>query len=39
MARPSHPKNPGNHARALRRVVDNCTARRKLREAEDGTEE
>lgn len=21
----STPKNPGNHARALRRVVDNCT--------------
>jgi hypothetical protein len=26
----STPKNPGNHARALRRVVDNCTAHRKL---------
>lgn len=23
----STPKNPGNHARALRRVVDNCTIR------------
>ena len=24
----STPKNPGNHARHLRRVVDNCTAGR-----------
>ena len=24
----STPKNPGNHARHLRRIVDNCTARR-----------
>ncbi len=30
----STPKNPGNHARALRRVVDNCTTHRKQREAE-----
>ncbi len=26
----STPKNPGNHARALRRVIDNCTARSNL---------
>ncbi|EEA01078.1 conserved hypothetical protein [Burkholderia sp. H160] len=24
----STPKNPGNHARHLRRIADNCTARR-----------
>jgi hypothetical protein len=24
----STPKNPGNHARALKRVVDNCTTRK-----------
>jgi len=24
----STPKNPGNHARALRRVVDNCSRQR-----------
>ena len=29
----STPKNPGNHARALRRVVDNCTNRKRLRDA------
>ena len=33
------PKNPGNHARALRRVVDNCTAHRNRREADDDAEE
>lgn len=32
----SAPKNPGNHARALRRVVNNCTAHRGLPEADDG---
>lgn len=32
----STPKNPGNHARALRRVVNNCTARRDLPEAGGG---
>ncbi len=32
----STPKNPGNHARALRRVVNNCTAHRGLPEADDG---
>ncbi|GAA4328701.1 hypothetical protein GCM10023144_14750 [Pigmentiphaga soli] len=26
------PRNAGNHARALRRVVDHCAAHRKLRE-------
>jgi hypothetical protein len=35
----STPKNPGNHARALRRVVDNCTTHRKQREAADDAEE
>jgi len=35
----STPKNPGNHARALWRVVDNCTTHRKQRETGDGTEE
>ncbi|HEU0229919.1 MAG TPA: hypothetical protein VFR20_05060 [Burkholderiaceae bacterium] len=35
----STPKNPGNHARALRRVVDNCIRHRKLRETEGGAEE
>lgn len=29
----STPKNPDNHARALRRVVDNCTNRKRLRDA------
>lgn len=29
----STPKNSGNHARALRRVVDGCTSRRKERQA------
>ncbi|NGM88297.1 hypothetical protein G5B35_13370 [Parapusillimonas sp. SGNA-6] len=33
------PKNSGNHARALRRIVDNCTTRRKQREAGGGAEE
>lgn len=32
-------KNPGNHARALRRVVDNCTAHRNRRHACDEAEE
>lgn len=31
----STPKNSGNHARALRRAVDNCTIQRKLLEAAD----
>ena len=35
----STPKNPGNHARALRRVVDNCTTHRQQREADDGAQE
>ncbi len=35
----STPKNTGNHARALRRVVDNCTTHRKQREADDGAED
>lgn len=25
----STPRNPGNHARAIKRVVDNCSARKK----------
>jgi len=28
----STPRSPGNHARALKRVVDNCTAHRKQTE-------
>ncbi len=32
----STPRSPGNHARALRRVVDNCSARK---EAESDPEE
>ncbi|WP_215408926.1 hypothetical protein [Janthinobacterium sp. JC611] len=28
----STPKNPGNHARAIRRVVDNCTFNRLMRD-------
>ena len=35
----STPKNPGNHARALRRVVDNCTTHHKQQEAADDAEE
>ncbi|HBP6688244.1 TPA: hypothetical protein L6B04_08240 [Pseudomonas aeruginosa] len=35
----STPKNSGNHARALRRVVDNCTTHRKRYEADDDAEE
>lgn len=31
----SAPMNPGNHARALRRVVDNCTTHRRQREADE----
>lgn len=34
----STPKNAGNHARALRRVVDNCTMRRQ-RERDSEPEE
>jgi hypothetical protein len=30
----STPKNPGNHARQLQRVVDNCTARKRAAGAE-----
>ena len=33
----STPRNPGNHARALRRVVDNCTAHGGRRAARRGT--
>lgn len=35
----STPKNPGNHARALRRVVDNCTTHLTQREVEDDAKE
>jgi len=35
----STPKNPGSHARALRRVVDNCAAQRRQRETDDAAEE
>ncbi|WP_420850769.1 hypothetical protein [Pseudomonas lalucatii] len=35
----SPPKIPGNHARALRRVVDNCTTHRKQLHAAEGAEE
>jgi len=35
----STPKNPGNHARALRRVVDNCIRHSKQRESADDAEE
>ncbi|USX29486.1 hypothetical protein NHH73_14835 [Oxalobacteraceae bacterium OTU3CINTB1] len=35
----STPKNPGNHARALRRVVDGCTARRKEQQATNDAED
>jgi hypothetical protein len=35
----STPKNPGNHARALRRVVNNCTTHRKQQDAADRVEE
>ncbi len=31
----STPRSPTNHARALRRVVDRCTAHRKLTEIDD----
>lgn len=31
----STPKNPGNHARALRRVVDNCTTHQKQQDGSD----
>ena len=34
----STPKNPGNHARALRRVVDNCTTHRKALTEPDSQE-
>jgi len=29
----STPRNPGNHARQLTRVVDNCTTRQRIQEA------
>jgi len=29
----STPKNPNNHARQLKRVVDNCTTHRRMLEA------
>ena len=35
----STPKNPGNHARALRRVVDNCTNRKRRRDADPVAED
>ena len=35
----STPKNPGNHARALRRVVDNCTIHQQRNEAESSSED
>jgi len=35
----STPKNTGNHARALRRVVDNRTTHRKQHEVDDGAKE
>lgn len=35
----STPKSPGNHARALRRVVDNCTTQRKQQEAANDAQE
>ncbi|WP_081036870.1 hypothetical protein [Pseudomonas corrugata] len=35
----STPRNPGNHARALRRVVDNCTTHRNRCESDDDAEE
>jgi len=35
----STPKNPSNHARALRRVVDNCTTHRTQQDTADGAEE
>jgi hypothetical protein len=31
----STPRNPGNHARQLRRVVDNCAIRRRAAAAAD----
>lgn len=35
----STPRSSGNHARALRRVVDNCSTYRAQPEADNGTEE
>ena len=35
----STPKNPGNHARALQRVVDNCTIHQQRNEAESSSED
>jgi hypothetical protein len=35
----STPKSPGNHARALRRVVDNCTAHRNRHDVDGDAEE
>lgn len=35
----STPKNPGSYARALRRVVDNCTIRRKQEETDGDAKE
>ena len=32
----STPKNPANHSRQLRRVVDNCAARNRIAEAAKG---
>jgi hypothetical protein len=28
-----YPKNPGNHARQLKRVIDNCTTRQRIEAA------
>ena len=33
----STPKSPGNHAKALKRVVDNCTTHQAQRSIADGT--
>ncbi len=35
----STPKNSGNHARALRRVVDNCTASQRKGKASSSSED
>ena len=35
----STPKNPGNHARQLKRVVDNCTTHKDGQAASDGAKE
>ena len=35
----STPKNPDNHARALRRVVDNCTTHKQRDDADSSSED